>query len=69
MSTHRKFFHSATRLFALFGAAGNAAAAAEFGRRPATARSRRWASTPSSIGRSAAEARPSANWRTGTRMT
>lgn len=34
MSTHRNFFHSATRLFALFGAAGNAAAAAEFGRRP-----------------------------------
>ena len=34
MSTNRNLFRNATRLIALFGAAGNAAAAAEFGRRP-----------------------------------
>lgn len=34
MSTHRTLFSTAARLLTLFGAAGNAAAAAEFGGKP-----------------------------------
>jgi adenylosuccinate lyase len=35
VKNHRTFLHSAAQFLSLFGAAGNAAAAAQFGRQPA----------------------------------